>query len=445
MLNHVELSATPLLEIGIHTGGHKDLAREIAERFQNGRAQEVIDFIAECDVGTLRIVGLVRTASCIWRQDASVWRRFARMTGKRGVLWGGADDLVYRDAAFSEEMHAMGRQRMASAGTDPLALAAAREFMLSCVTLRLPYPGIARAEVVAMVDAHLALLREAGLEDDDNGHWSLLPLLECLDDPSDLIAVAGKTEHVFRQAIWAYRQRSKQYSARQRWLAWHDFFRQHPGYLDGYHDRVADPALIMRRWPHVTPQLRWKMTQTLLSAMPYSAGDDQDYFFDAVDGIIRHDEASFAGNLRKRTVRLDGGLASLIWRQQYPQLLPELFALIMCARHGLDPLSEPLNIILADEPALLLSGRDDSLPRVVAVLSAEVLRAVLPSLATLIGNGAAAELRAAVVEAAKKLDPADIAHAGWLASGNEHLRLACREILLAHPDQASASALLSRY
>ncbi|MDQ1833616.1 hypothetical protein [Massilia scottii] len=444
-MNDITLSATPLLEISIYNGGHDDLAREISERFQNGRAQEVVEFIAECDVHTLGIVGFARRASCVWRQDASMWRTFARLTGKRGVLWGGADDFIYRDAAFSEEIHAMGRQCIASAGADPLALAAAREFMLSCVTSRLSYPGIARDEVLALIEAHLALRREAGIEDDANGQSSLGPLLECLSDPADLIAVAGKTEHFFRQAVWAYGQRSKRYSARQCWLPWHDFFRQHPGYLDGYHERVADPALIMRRWPHVPPQLRWRMTQTLLSAMPYSAGDDQDYFFDAVDCIIRHDQASFAGNLRKRTVRLDGGLASLIWREQYPQLLPELFPLIMCARHSLDTLSAPLNVILASEPALLLTGRDDSLPRAVAVLNTEVLRGVLPVLATLIGNGASAALRAAVVEAAKKLEPADIADAGWLGAGNENLRTACREILLAHPDQAAASALLSRY
>ncbi|NHZ80805.1 hypothetical protein F2P44_16210 [Massilia sp. CCM 8695] len=187
------------------------------------------------------------------------------------------------------------------------------------------------------------------------------------------------------------------------------------------------------------------MTRTLLSAMPYRPGDDQDYFFDAVDAIIRHDPADFVELLRKTMLRLDGGLACLIWRQQYPALLPGLFPLMMSARHCLDDLSVPLNLILGKEPGLLLSAREDSLPRAIAVLSAEVLRGVLPALATLIGNGASAELRAAVVEAAKKLDRADLADAGWLESGNEHLRLACQDMLLAHPDKGSASSLLSRY
>ncbi len=442
-MNDLHHSTTPLHEISLFHGGHNLVASELSTRFQDGRAHEVADYLAQCDFSALVWLGMGNRRRNIWDTDPGAWRAFARLTAKRGILWLGADAMEHRDAAFSAEMHAFGRDLLASAGTDPAALVSAWDFILNFVTPRLGYPGIARADVLAMVDEHLAIRSAARLTDAPEHDSWLHPLLACLDDPAHLVALAGRSEYLFRQAMRAHQSRSEHERARERWRPWHDFFDRHPDYLACYLDRIADPGLMLRRWPSGAAQLRRAMMHSLLGAMPWPGGDDQDYAAEVLDAMIRDDDDKLFQTISQPRHRL--GLAiALVSRQQSHDVLLELFPRIVAQYHAPNA-GGALNIVLAAHPELFAGIFTGDLPAALALLSNDVLRAVLPALGERIGQAACPRLRAAAVTASARLDLADLGAAGWFTSEQENLRLACREILLTHPDQAGATALLAAH
>ncbi|RSZ60923.1 DUF4132 domain-containing protein [Massilia atriviolacea] len=418
------------------------LAAAIDERLQNGHLQEVLDFLGSCDIELVRHIDPYIYAP-IWKRDPALWRTLARTTAPRGFLWRAPDpEIMPGDASFSHELRAIADRHLADAATVPGN--EARYFVLHSVVHTLPYPGIGRDEVLELVDWTLSLRRAAGIRDDAEASCGLPQLLACLPDTADLIALAGQAKRLCEFALREHGSRLREGEARQHWLPWHAFFQAHPGYLDTFHEVVGDPALIVGRWPHASPELRDELRNTVVRKLRYDMGADEDYLVEALDWIIRADEAGFADFLSAKSYVFNERLASLIWKERYPLLLPQLFPRIFGRNECVESHADTLRAMLAAQPELMLTVPAASLDRVLVLLPAATLRAGLPVLTTVIGGSSSKSLRAAMAEAAKRLDIADLVGAGWLAVRSKNLRLACKDILLAHPDQDGAAPLLAR-
>lgn len=441
-MSDTTLADTPLLDISIYDGGHRLLAGEISRRFQNGGQQEIADFIAQCSFKVLWMAGLSVPRGNIWHTDNGVWRSFARLTAQRALLWVGADAFALRDAAWSQELQRLGRDCLARAGSDPIALEQAREYMFTGVTPRLGYPDIARSEVLALVEEHLVLRSEAGLSDDKHHDSPIAPLLACLADPADLVALGGSSSFLFRQSIRAHIERTGKTPMRGRWLAWQGLFAQRPDHVMRHLDEIADPGLSVRHWAAAHPATKGFVARGMLNAMPVRVGDDQDHVADAINELIEQDQAGFLDMVWSDSDRLGLALA-LVARPRHDRVLQTLFPAIHALRQSANSGGEPLNLVLAAQPALLLGIDGDRVADAIAVISAELLPTVLPVLGECITSSPTVQFRRAAIEAVKQLALADISDAGWFASDDPILHQACQNLLLTHPDRASAAALLA--
>jgi hypothetical protein len=444
-MNHSLLSAKPLNEIGIKADGADALATEISHRFENGRAQEVIAFIRECDRYALKQLAMVDPEHALWRRSAAAWLAFARLTAARHILFPEPyGELAQRDAAFSSELRAMGERLIADAlaGKGERSHKQALEFVLDSLIERLPYAGMPRAEVLALIAWNKDLRQANGIDDEDYD-YNLKDMLECLADTADLIALADQGERYFDAAFSVYKYRTETLSRRARWRPWHDFFHLHPGYFDRRQESMRDPALIVWRWPQATPEQRRAMAETLLENARES-GDkgDQAAFLEASDSLMRSDEAFFAALMVETSYLFRGKIATLIWQKQYPGLLPVLLPTILQDRYSLEAYRELLRAMLSSQPDLLLEVPLASLDKLIPLLGIEQLRTLLPRLGTMLARSSSKTLATAMLKAAKKLSIADLDGAGWLEVRSKNLRQLCKDILQAHPDKAGAKPLL---
>ncbi|WP_164557779.1 DUF4132 domain-containing protein [Massilia atriviolacea] len=431
-------SATPLAEIDTTHADESVLASEISLRLRDGRAQEAFDYFRQCDKYVLNSLSRA-SGDLAWETDPAVWLALARITVPRAVLLrepGHA--LRQRDAAFSHEMRSLGEQLLAAAGAQRDAIM----FVMSAIVDRLAYPGMPREEVFEVLEWNLTLSRAAGFADDQTPNQVHL-LVRQLTETADLIALSGIAERYFETAMYVFRDRVSGKPLRGRWAAWHDFFQRHPEYIDLNHEALADPALILERWDLASTTVRKNMIGSLLHALRWHEGADLDYIGETIDPLIRANEDFFGTVLQEQFYRFNPAAARLIWARQYPALSTLLLPLTMAYPGSIGEYREVLLDALSSRPELMLSAVPASLDALIPLLSEDILRSVLPDLGTLIGKSASKTLREAVSRMGRRLDIADIVQAGWLDVRNKNLRLACKDLLMAHPDQASASPLLA--
>lgn len=423
---------TPMddMQYDLTVDGFWVVARDIAARLHNGREDEVMDFLARCDIEDLRSLARLGGGRAIWQQDAALWLKMTRITiGRNVLLTEPPDGIRRRDAAFSTEMRAMADRCEGNAE--------GRTFILDEIVDLLAYPGMPLDEVLALLDWILSIRRMNGIADDHARYRNSSSLIACLATTADLIAAASKAECIFQEALAEYTRRTRELPASDRWLPWHDFFAQYPELFDRFHADVPDPALIERRWPHAAPEVRKTLGATLLGAIN---GDDA---IAAADRLIRADEELFAALLREQGSLSSVPLAKLIWEKQYPALLPLLFPLMTNTRRAIDTHHDTLSAVLADQPALVLTAVPAQLDLLIPLLSTGQLRAMLPELGAMIAKSTSKAVRDAMVAASAALSIDDIRASGWLDVRNKNLRLTCRDILLTHPDKAGAMPLLT--
>ncbi|WP_167222004.1 DUF4132 domain-containing protein [Massilia rubra] len=432
------LSATPLAEINGSYANRDILAGEMSLRLKNGRAQEVVDFLRECDESVLNQLGYA-SGELAWETDAATWLALAQLTVPRGVLLReGRGAGRQRNDTFSRELCELAEQYLAGTGAQKDALI----FVMRNIIDRLAYPGIPRQRVFNLLEWNLALSRAAGWTD-DQGYNIVSDLVQTLDHTVDLIALSGTAERYFETALHVFKCRARAGDLRTRWLPWHDFFQQYPEYIDRHHSALGDPGLILRRWEGAAPKLRGDMLASLMQMMRWYDGADQAYVAETIDQLVRIDEAFLGIALRERPYNVNLATATLIWQRQYPGLVPVLLPLMTGSRDSVGQYRELVLEILSSRPDLMQSAVAANLDQLIPLLGADLLRTLLPDVGTLIGKSASKSLRDAIAEAGKTLAIADIVQAGWLNVRNKNLRLACKDLLIAHPDQASASPLLA--
>ncbi|RSZ60926.1 DUF4132 domain-containing protein [Massilia atriviolacea] len=407
------------------------VAREIAARLRAGREPEVMAYLAGCDIALLRSLGRLGGGRAVWQQDDALWLRMARVTVGRQVLFTEAENLhKQRNAAFSADMRTLGQRCSGDAE--------GRRFVLDQIADLLPYPGMPLDEALALLDWILALRRKNGIADDNLRRRDGASLVACLASTADLIAAAARAACLCQQALDEYQRRSLELPAGQRWLPWHDFFAHHPDLYDKFHQDVPDPALILRRWPGASPAVRKDMGLTLLGAIA------DDHGLDAADQLMRRDEALFAALLQEHSAPFGVALSRLIWEKQYPALLPLLFPLMTETRRRIAEHPDTLRALLSSEPQRVLTALPGHLDLLIALLSPDQLRAILPQLGTRIAKTTSKAVRDAIVAASGHFAIDEMKAAGWFEVRSKNLRLACRDILLAHPDQAAATPLLEK-
>lgn len=436
-MTDIALSTTALADIEGSYANREVLAGEISQRLLNGREQEVFDFLKQCDESVLTMLAYTGNRFA-WETDPAIWLSLARLTIPRGVVlrepWH-ADRQ--RDEAFSRELCELAEQYLAGTGAQQDALI----FVMRNIIDRLAYPGIPRQRVFNLLEWNLALGRAAGWTD-DQGYNSVRELLDTLDDTADLIAISATAERYFATALHVFKDRVQSGHLRTHWAPWQDFFKQHPEYIDRHHSALGDPGLILQRWEAAPPELRQDMVGSLVTMMARNDGADQEYVAEVMDQLIRADEAFFGIALRERS-NFNLATATLIWKQQYPSLLNMLLPLMMRHNGSVNQYPGLVPEILSGKPELMLTAVPAFLDQLIPLLDADLLRTVLPDVGTLIGKSASKSLRDAIAEAGKTLAIADIVQAGWLKVRNKNLRLACKDLLMAHPDQSSASPLLA--
>ncbi|NHZ32862.1 DUF4132 domain-containing protein [Massilia rubra] len=431
---HRFLDPLAQMDFGLSVDGVWAIEREIAARLRAGRGQEVMDYVAHCDIELLRSLARLGGGRAIWQQDAALWLALTRITVARQVMLTPPppESIQRRDAAFSREMRAIGERCMGSAE--------ACAFVLHEIVDLLAYPGMPLDEVFDLLDWILTLRRVNGIPDEKVHRHGSAGLIACLASTADLITAATKAPCFCEEALDEHADRTSVSPTGQRWLPWHEFFAQYPDLYDRFHRQVPDAALILRRWPQASPELRKALAATLLGAIQE---DDSGNVLAAADQLITSNEAVFATLLREQSALFGPSLAGLIWEKRYPALLPLLFPLMTQSRRAIDTYKDILRPILSGQPTLLLTAAPGNLDLLIPLLSTSQLRAILRQLGAMIVKTTSKAVRDALVAASAHLELDEIRAAGWLNVRNKNLRLACRDILLAHPNQAGATPLLA--
>ncbi|UOD29170.1 DUF4132 domain-containing protein [Massilia violaceinigra] len=431
--NHCFRTPLAQMDFDLSVDGVWAIERDIAARLGAGRGHEVMDYLAQCDIELLRSLARLGGERAIWQRDGALWLALTRITALRKVIFTAPPQAVLRrDAAFSAAMRAIGEQCMQNAD--------ACAFVLHEIVDLLPYPGMPLDEVLDLLDSILTLRRLNGIPDEKVYRHGSAGLIACLVSTADLITAAAKAPCFCEEALDAHAERTSVLPAGQRWLPWHDFFAQYPDLYDRVHPQVPDAALILRRWPQASPGLRKALAATLLGAIQDDASGDA---LAAVDRLITSDETLFATLLCEQSALFGPSLAGLIREKRYPALFPLLFALMTQSRRAIDTYQDILRAILAGQPTLLLTAAPGKLDLLIPLLSTSQLRAMLPQLGAMIAKTTSKAVRDALVAACAHLELDEIRAAGWLDVRNKNLRLACRDILLAHPNQAGATPLLA--
>ncbi len=412
------------------------LAEELAARLQEGRGDEVAAFLSSTAVGWSYELGQLQGAP--WRRDHDTWLAFARLTVPQGRLLRGDwnKDIPRRSAELTAELQALARARLASVQRESGNLWVCLNFILARLLVWMGYPGMPRDEALALLRWALELLALADIDPRGRIHPQWTELLEALDD-ADLLQLAEEGSELCRgiTSVWASRHKALPHP--ERFAPWYDFVRRHPDYYDWHdtHDDIhKDPGLIALRWElGANAEQRANLAELLFSQASRSPAE---HFNAVFDRLVREAPQLFVELLENwRVKHFDVVLAEQIWRAQYPELLPHLLPSIL-QQSELQPFVGVLNDMLAANPACWRDISTPKLATLLPLLDPALIRANLALLGELLAASSSKALREAATQAMRDFSPAEIAASGWLEIAGKNMQLACRDILLGHPDPA---------
>ena len=157
---------------------------------------------------------------------------------------------------------------------------------------------------------------------------------------------------------------------------------------------------------------------------------------------MREDAAPFVAWIEGWQPRyhFDAVVAQQIWTARYPELLPHLLRCILQVSR-IEPFIGLLNQMLAEQPDYLREIPTVRLAPLLAQLDPSMLHARLPLLGELLAASSSRALREAVARFMQGLDEQAVGAVfesnAWLQRREKAMQLACRDILLAHPDPGS--------
>lgn len=385
-----------------------------------------------------------------WTRDSGRWLAFARLMVPRGHVPGAPGDRRVT-AEVAAEVRALAEQWLAhcrSTGT----LDQGASLVLKDLLPWLSYDGMPYEQVTATLDWALALCQEAGFlhDADTDGDWSRWrrqpdwsALIAALND-ADLQRYAAAGGRLFDDILERFiRTRQK-----QDWSGWQAFFAQHPLLFDKVFDRAGlrDGALIGQRWPGASAQRREELAWALMDQVGTGRGKELVQARQLFDRFAHEDAGPFAAALRDHGHYAgrplfqhicDHGPAAL-----QPLLLPAMAQ--QCQRNDRESMRRLQPLIRTQvmrSPGDLAGMAVKDLVHLLPTLDAASLQAALPTLTSIIAGSSAKGLRTAVAALAAQLQPDWLVQAGWLEQPNKNLLLACRDVLLVHPDPGAGPLL----
>lgn len=433
-MNPNDLSATPLAEL------YKQVepavfAEALTDRYLNGGRDEAEAFLRDCDGRALYALSHFTLGSAPWHRDLDLWLAFARLTTRRGVLFSGGGEVAQRTRAFSEEMQALAKSWIAEELARGESRREANRFVLNFLFRRFAYQGMSSAEAISLLRWAWTMRGEAGVRPDLEYEIGWQPLIEAVEDTDDLIALAEAGGRLCKDILADFARRSSRKTG-ERWRPWYDFFRRHPELED--YPVSNDVGVIAACWPEADAARRRYFADCMLTRVEKRPSPRYSVM---LDRFISDDPQVFAAALKELDPYwLEPVVVDTIWAKRYPELVPLLLPLI-AGKSNPKSFESLVRQVVAECPDALLHVEAAKLAKLVPLLDAVILEGALPQLGKVVAGSSSKALREALAKAMTKVAPARLAAAGWLAVRGKNMQLACRDILLAHPDAAAGPLL----
>lgn len=409
-------------------------ARILAERLQDGRAAEVAEFLRTCEERCLNILAHLSGDEAPWLDSTETWLAFARLTVPRGQLYSRNREIPRRSPELAAELRALADAWLTRARAEGKPGHQVVGLVLARILPLLWYPGMSREDCLAHIEWALALRAEVG--SDYNTGW--YPFIEGLGEAADLIALAERGGRLCKDVLEVYRKRVEDVPAPGGWAPWHEFFILHPEVYDDTPFR--DPGLIELRWPAASAKRRQQLADQLFSCLSYHDRAEREYTFAVFDRLVREDVQPFVAQLREwGRYDISFNLAWKVCAEPYPELLPLLLPAIASRCESDSEARRYRRIVrhlVASRPDDLAQVPTKDLVHLLPTLDAASLSVALPVLTKVVAGSSSKALREALSGIAARFAPAELVAAGWLRKPPKNLLLACRDVLLAHPDAA---------
>lgn len=417
-------------------------AAELDRRLHEGRADEVSTFLRDCEERCLNLLGHLSGNEAPWARDGQRWLAFARLTLPRGHILGGAGDQQ-SSAAIAAEVRVLAEQWLAHARSEGLSVNRGIGLVLGRLLPWLGYADMPYEEVTATLDWILALREEGEYRRDHEYHAPWKFLITQLSD-ADLQRYAAVGGKLFDDILEHYRNvRQPRLPKGQGWKDWMPFFAQHPVLFDK--SCIDDPDLIAQRWGTADAVRREILASLLMGNRSGSRPAERARSLQLLDRLVAEDPAPFARQLAESGRYLvSRELVQHVMQQGHEALLPLLLPAIAQRCEYADEARKYRGVVrelVAARPADLAAVATRDLVYLLPALEGPSLQAALPTLTAVIAGSSAKGLRTAVAALAARLQPAWLVEAGWLDKPARNLLLACRDVLLAHPDPAAGPLL----
>lgn len=416
-----------------------DFARTLAERLQDGRDGEVVEFFRTCEERCLNILSHLGGDDAPWLASTETWLAFARMTIPRGQLYHCSREIPRRSPELAAELRALADAWLARARTEGKPGHQGVGLVLARILPLLWYPEMSREDCLAHIEWALALRAEVG--SDYNTGW--YPFIAGLSEAADLIALAERGGRLCKDVLEVYRKRIEDIPAPHGWAPWHAFFALHPEVYDD--NAFRDPGLIELRWSGASAKRRQQLADALFSCLSYHDRAEREYTFAVFDRLVREDAEPFVAQLREwGRYDISFNLAWKVCTEPYPELLPLMLPAIASRCENDCEASRYRRIVrhlVASRPDDLVQVPTKDLVHLLPTLDAASLSVALPVLTRVVAGSSSKALRDALSGIAARFAPADLVAAGWLRKPPKNLLLACRDVLLAHSDPSAAPLL----
>jgi hypothetical protein len=422
-------------------------ARELAQRLQQGRTDEVADFLRDSSTLCQERLDRLPAEHAPWQRDPQLWLALARISIPLGQLYAAEGGRPLRSEALSAELQALAQawlQDWAGRSHQPWRLRDGYDFVLRRIFGLLGHEGMSGRDVQDLLRWALQLRAQAGIDATAayycNWNWLLARLSE--DELLELACEDGGGQ-LSRDIVQRQLPLQRQLPADRRWVAWLDFFARWPAVFDQL--KLPEPVLIAQRWPQADAACRQMLAERLFDALRFAEPGEWPHNQAIMAGLLQDDAVPLVAWLKKLGhLALKPEAARQLWSAQWPELLPLL--LPVCAggceyASDRDAYAALAETILAERPADLARLSATQLAHLLPVLQAHTLQRLLPQLAKAASASAGKGLRAALAQALAAVPLPALQDAGWLARPAKNLVLAWRDVLIAHPDPAAAGAL----
>lgn len=444
-MNLPDSQTAPLADLYTAASGSDALgefARVLDTRLNDGRADEVRAFLCDCEERCLNRMQHLSGRDAPWLRDGDGWLAFARLTVPRGHLFNPPRDMP-RSAALAAEMRTLAEHWLANARAAGLPGHKGIGLVIGRMLPWLCHPGMSREQLVALLDWTLALRDEAGFNAQNAYRTAWGPIIAALDE-ADLVRYAAQGSPLFDDIIQHYeRVRAKGRPSAEAWAPWRAFFAQHLPLFE--QTTIDDPDLIAQAWALTDPAQRQHLAERLTLYISAAEGDELAHAEAIFDRLAHDDIGPFAEHLRERGYSyVSPPLARHLLAAAHTELWPLLLqAIAQNCEYEEDAANyqDIARVLVARRPDDLAEVPVKHLTNLLPVLDRDSLHAALPVLARIITGSSAKGLRASLARVARLIEPARLVAAGWLNKPPKNLLLACRDVLLAHPDAAAAPLL----